>query len=89
MLDFDDFLNLPGCRRTSHLFLEPRVEAKSGQEEERVDCRMDHYQTPMQVHVSAFAKGADKERSAVKFEETSVSVLGTSQGMPVSVCTLM
>lgn len=25
--------------------------------EEIVPCRLDHYQTPMQVHVSAFAKG--------------------------------
>lgn len=72
VLDFDDFLNLPGCRRTSHLFLEPKVEGNSA-EEERVDCRLDHYQTPMQVHVSAFAKGCDKERSKVEFEETSVS----------------
>lgn len=24
--------------------------------EELVSCRLDHYQTPMQVHVSAFAK---------------------------------
>ena len=37
-------------------------------EEEIVTCRLDHYQTPLQVHVSAFAKGADKERSKVTFE---------------------
>lgn len=34
---------------------------------------MDHYQTPLQVHVSAFAKGADKSKSKVVFETTQVS----------------
>jgi hypothetical protein len=35
-------------------------------------CRIDHYQTRDRVHVSIFAKQADKERSQVKFEETQV-----------------
>lgn len=39
-----------------------------------VNCRMDHYQTPLQVHVSAFAKGADKEKSRVMFEAQQVGL---------------
>ena len=37
-----------------------------------VDCRIDHYQTLTEVHVSVFAKKADKELSRVKFEESKV-----------------
>ncbi|GHJ86510.1 hypothetical protein NliqN6_2912 [Naganishia liquefaciens] len=70
VLDFDDFLNMPGCRYTTHLFVgQPKAESD---EEEKVDCRLDHYQTPTQVIVSAFAKGADKENSTVKFEAERV-----------------
>lgn len=55
VLDFDDFLNMPGCRYTTHLFVgQPKAETE---DEEMVDCRLDHYQTPSQVIVSAFAKG--------------------------------
>lgn len=35
-------------------------------------CRIDHYQTIDRVHVSIFAKKADKERSQVTFEENQV-----------------
>ncbi|KAJ9113847.1 hypothetical protein QFC19_000040 [Naganishia cerealis] len=70
VMDFDDFLNMPGCRYTTHLFVgQPKAET----EEEKVDCRLDHYQTPSQVIVSAFAKGADKEKSKVAFETERVS----------------
>ncbi|KAJ9101869.1 hypothetical protein QFC21_003209 [Naganishia friedmannii] len=70
VMDFDDFLNMPGCRYTTHLFVgQPKAESK---EEEKVDCRLDHYQTPSQVIVSAFAKGADKEKSKVTFETEKI-----------------
>jgi regulation of enolase protein 1 (concanavalin A-like superfamily) len=45
------------------------------QAEESVDCRMDHYQTSSEVHVSVFAKKVDQERSTIKFDETQVSSL--------------
>ncbi|WVQ79109.1 hypothetical protein IAT38_001203 [Cryptococcus sp. DSM 104549] len=65
VLEFDEFLKIEGCKVGNHLFV---GEAKDENKEEIVSCRLDHYQTPLQVHVSAFAKGADKERSKVVFE---------------------
>lgn len=44
------------------------------QAEEQVECRVDHYQTPNQVHVSIFAKQVEKERSRVQFESNKVGV---------------
>ncbi|KAG5349791.1 hypothetical protein C0989_001862 [Termitomyces sp. Mn162] len=41
-------------------------------EQEIATCRVDHYQTVNEVHVSIYAKKADKERSIVEFEETQV-----------------
>ncbi|KAG6874271.1 hypothetical protein C0995_001496 [Termitomyces sp. Mi166 len=41
-------------------------------EEEITTCRVDHYQTVDEVHVSVYAKKADKERSVVEFEDTQV-----------------
>ena len=37
-----------------------------------VNCRVDHYQTLDKVHVSIFAKQAEKERSMIKFDESQV-----------------
>ena len=39
-----------------------------------MDCRIDHYQTPTEIHVSVFAKQADKERSAVKIASNEVGI---------------
>ena len=45
------------------------------QAEQFTECRIDHYQTPADVHVSVFAKQADKERSTVKIEGSAVNIL--------------
>ncbi|WWC60314.1 uncharacterized protein I303_102885 [Kwoniella dejecticola CBS 10117] len=66
VLEFDEFLKIEGCKEGKHLFVGSKKDEKK---EEKIDCRLDHYQTPLQVHVSAFAKGADKEKSIVKFEQ--------------------
>ena len=42
------------------------------QTEEFTNCRIDHYQTPANVHVSVFAKQVDKGRSTVIFESEKV-----------------
>lgn len=83
VMDFDDFLRIEGCKTRSgeksgaHLF----VGAKRADEVEMVECRTDHYQTPTQVIVSVFGKGADKEASSVVFEEESVGCLLLASGL--------
>ncbi len=59
VLDFDDFLSMPGCRTAAHSHLYAGPAAVDGEDvaEEHVECRVDHYQTPNEVIVSAFAKG--------------------------------
>lgn len=52
----------------------------TSQAEEFIDCRIDHYQTPVSVHVSVFAKQVDRERSAVVFESEKVSL---AYGLPI------
>lgn len=88
MLEFEEFLKIEGCQTGRHCFTPVVTESKVGlvsqslhawifigmKTEEKVDCRIDHYQTPDQVHVSVFAKQVDKERSTVKFEADKVSL---------------
>ncbi|GAA5888192.1 hypothetical protein JCM6882_000315 [Rhodosporidiobolus microsporus] len=71
VLDFDDFLNIEGCRSGRHLFVGAKKDADA---EELVECRTDHYQTPREVIVSVFGKQADKEVSKVTFEEEKLHV---------------
>lgn len=69
VLEFEEFLKIEGCKTGRHLFaIKVKTEA-----EQMTTCRIDHYQTRDRVHVSIFAKQADKERSQVKFEETQIS----------------
>jgi len=54
VLEFDEFLRIEGCRSGRHLFVGPK-KVDDG-EEELVDCRTDHYQTPRTVIVSVFGR---------------------------------
>jgi hypothetical protein len=47
-------------------------------QEELVECRLDHYQTPSTVQVSIYAKKADKSRSIIQFSEQSVRYSSSS-----------
>ncbi|KAI0306546.1 chord-domain-containing protein [Multifurca ochricompacta] len=69
VLEFDEFLKIEGCTEGRHLFVR---KSKGDQAEEAVGCRIDHYQTPSTVHVTVFAKQADKERSTIKIEENEI-----------------
>lgn len=70
MLEFDEFLKIQGCKTGRHVFV---PKSKGNEETEQLtECRIDHYQTPTEVHVSVFAKQADKERSSVKIESEAV-----------------
>ncbi|KAJ7090289.1 HSP20-like chaperone [Mycena belliarum] len=70
VLEFDEFLKIEGCKKGRHLFAPKEIKTET---EQMATCRIDHYQTVDRVHVSIFAKQADKERSQVKFEETQIS----------------
>lgn len=88
VLEFDEFLKIQGCKTGRHLFaprvtdIPVRVTDLRNfkkylfwclvQAEESVECRIDHYQTSSEVHVSVFAKKVDQEHSKVKFDETQV-----------------
>jgi len=75
VLDFDDFLRLRGCKKSSHLFTDtaPSADQNLGKEE-LVECRFDFYQTPTSVIVSIFAKNVDQDNSVIKFDEAGVEV---------------
>ncbi|GAW06300.1 cord and cs domain protein [Lentinula edodes] len=71
VLEFEEFLKIEGCQTGRHLF-SPKV--NTDKIEEFTTCRLDHYQTLDQVHVSVFAKQVDKDRSNVKINEQSLSI---------------
>ncbi|KAF5391729.1 hypothetical protein D9757_001801 [Collybiopsis confluens] len=71
VLEFDEFLKIEGCKTGRHLF-SPKVNPEKT--EDFTSCRIDHYQTVDQVHVSVFAKKVDKERSNVRFQEQTLSI---------------
>lgn len=72
VLDFDDFLKIPGCNTKSrHLF----VGAKKDDGEERLDTiRHDFYQTPEKVMASLYLKKIDKAVSKVSFSDKAVDL---------------
>ncbi|KAJ3517141.1 hypothetical protein NMY22_g14030 [Coprinellus aureogranulatus] len=71
VLEFDEFLKIKGCKTGRHCFI---TRKKDSAEEERVECRIDHYQTLNKVQVSVFAKKVNKERSTIHFEEEEVKL---------------
>ncbi|CDO72884.1 hypothetical protein BN946_scf185002.g69 [Trametes cinnabarina] len=70
VLEFEEFLKIEGCKKGRHVFV-PKKRAES-EEEELTQCRIDHYQTPTEVHASVFAKQADPGTSTIKIEENQV-----------------
>ncbi|OGE56383.1 hypothetical protein PENARI_c003G03960 [Penicillium arizonense] len=70
VLEFDEFLRIPGCtEKTRHMF----VGKVKGSSEEKVESvRNDFYQTPTAVNVSVYFKKIDKERARVEFASDSI-----------------
>ncbi|KAK0442949.1 chord-domain-containing protein [Armillaria borealis] len=63
VLEFDEFLKIEGCKTGRHVFA---VKAAPGPTQ--TECRIEHYQTLDKVHVSIYAKKADKDKTSIKFE---------------------
>ncbi|KAK9325210.1 HSP20-like chaperone [Lipomyces orientalis] len=72
VLEFDEFLKIPGCKTGRHLYVGPIENETKKQEEESVECRTDFYQTPTTVIVSIFAKKCDESKSSIEFFEDSL-----------------
>jgi hypothetical protein len=72
VLEFEEFLKIKGCATGRHVFV-PKASGSQAVEE-LTECRIDHYQTPNEVHVSIFAKKADQQKSIVTVEETQLSL---------------
>lgn len=72
MLEFDEFLKIPGCAENRHCFLGEQ-KGEEG-EEEKVECRNDFYQTYEKVIVSIFAKKVVKGEEKVSFGEETLNV---------------
>ncbi|KAJ1307783.1 hypothetical protein OPQ81_001869 [Rhizoctonia solani] len=70
VLDFDDFLAIPGCKTGRHVFVSKA--RTDGPTEEIVKSRIDHYQTPTEVRVSIYAKQVDQSRSTVVLESDKI-----------------
>ncbi|CDS14189.1 hypothetical protein LRAMOSA06359 [Lichtheimia ramosa] len=67
VLEFDEFLKIPGCKEGKHLFV-----GRQNQKEQLVDCRTDWYQTQTHIILSVFAK--NKLDTKVTFEQQSLSI---------------
>ncbi|CCA70016.1 related to diploid state maintenance protein chpA [Serendipita indica DSM 11827] len=73
VLEFDEFLKIEGCKTGKHLFVKKKpIDTDGVPQEELVQCRIDHYQTPGQVRASVYAKKVDKDKSTVIFETEQV-----------------
>ncbi|KAI0748309.1 chord-domain-containing protein [Daedaleopsis nitida] len=72
VLEFDEFLKIEGCKKGRHVFV-PKAKA-APEQEEFTQCRIDHYQTPTEVHASVFAKKANPDTSTVRIEENEVHI---------------
>lgn len=67
VLEFEEFLKIEGCKTGRHLFA---VKAAPGPT--LTECRIEHYQTVDKVHVSIYAKKADKDKTTIIFGSDKV-----------------
>lgn len=74
VLEFDDFMRMPGCTtKAKHLFIGKPKAAKA--QESLKEVRTDFYQTATTVIASLFLKKIDKDKSTVTFSEAEEAVL--------------
>ncbi|CAD6890151.1 unnamed protein product [Tilletia controversa] len=73
VLEFVEFLTIEPCRTSEkgHLFI-GKPKSDSPDAEEPVDCRMDHYETPVDIRLTVYAKGADMQKSQINMDTDKV-----------------
>lgn len=71
VLEFEEFLKIKGCKIGRHVFVPVTTESQS---EEQVICRIDHYQTRDQVHMTVYARQVDKARSSILLGDDKVTL---------------
>ncbi len=79
VLDFNDFLGIEPCTTAEHGHLFVGAPKKASEEHttlgyEPVECRLDHYETPSQVHVTVYAKGVDTSNSKIELQDSAVTL---------------
>ncbi|KAG9040271.1 hypothetical protein FRB95_000201 [Tulasnella sp. JGI-2019a] len=70
VLEFEEFLKIPGCKTGRHVFV--KKIKPTDPTDELVQPRIDHYQTPSTVHVTVYAKKVDQDRSSVVIKDEHV-----------------
>mmetsp|Transcript_42128 Transcript_42128/g.58943 ORF Transcript_42128/g.58943 Transcript_42128/m.58943 type:complete len:219 (+) Transcript_42128:903-1559(+) len=73
VIDFNDFLNIQGCKFGVHKFVPP-PEPKS------VQCRHDFYESAVTVNLTIYAKKVIKEKSKINFSTNQIDVFLSLEG---------
>eukprot|EP01120_Amphizonella_sp_Union-15-10_P010955 TRINITY_DN4547_c0_g1_i4.p1 TRINITY_DN4547_c0_g1~~TRINITY_DN4547_c0_g1_i4.p1 ORF type:complete len:399 (-),score=61.80 TRINITY_DN4547_c0_g1_i4:31-1173(-) len=68
VLDFDQFLAISGCQKGKHKFI--KDEPDSG----LVNCRIDFYQSSIQIIIAIYAKNVDSQKSSIRFSKHEMDV---------------
>ena len=92
VLDFSDFLTIPPCTTAEHghLFVgdtssKSAANGSAGAAAdgvEKVDCRMDHYETAADVRITFYAKGVDQADSKIELKSDTVELALTLAPSP-------
>jgi len=69
-MEFDEFLQIPGCKtRSRHCFVGKKKKGNGDELEKLATVRHDFYQTSTTLHASLYLKKIDKGSSKVLFRE--------------------
>ncbi|KAL5116736.1 hypothetical protein ACEQ8H_005348 [Pleosporales sp. CAS-2024a] len=82
VLEFDQFMNIEGCRtKDRHLFVGSGKREQAGGEEKLDTVRHDYYQTSVSVVASLYLKKIDQATAVIDFQPKSINLdLRTSDG---------
>ena len=73
VLEFEEFLKIPGCYTDRHLFIKPAHGAEE-RTQSTMKCREDFYQTQKDVIASIYAKKIDQTTLRIEFQPQEVEI---------------